>query len=174
MSSPTQTAVIVTVASVEALVAEHRKRFDVAAGWGVPAHVTVLYPFVAPDQIDGPVVDRLRDAVASVPRFRTVFASTRWFGDEVLFLDPGPGDGFRALTSAVTAAFPAHLPYGGAYPDVVPHLTVGHDADVAELRAVDHEVQQGLPVAVDVVSAALWSGAEAACSWHQVTELPLG
>jgi 2'-5' RNA ligase len=174
MSSPRQSAVIVTVQPVEPLVAEHRMRFDVAAGWGVPAHVTVLYPFVAPDEIDGSVVERLETAVASVSRFRTVFGSTGWFGSEVLFLAPHPGDSFRALTSAVTAAFPGHLPYDGAYEDVVPHLTIGHDADPVQLRTVEDRVQRGLPVAAEVTSAALWSGAATAGSWHQVAELPLG
>lgn len=47
--APTQTAVIVPVPAAEALVGSHRRRLDRAAGWGVPAHVTVLYPFLHPE-----------------------------------------------------------------------------------------------------------------------------
>ncbi len=39
---------MVPVPAVEPLVARYRDRFDAAAGGGVPAHITVLYPFVEP------------------------------------------------------------------------------------------------------------------------------
>jgi hypothetical protein len=40
-----ETALIVAVTAADPLVTVHRQRFDVTAGWGVPAHLTVLYPF---------------------------------------------------------------------------------------------------------------------------------
>ena len=49
----TQSAVIVAIPEAEAAVAALRLRLDPAAAWGVPAHVTVLYPFLPPDEIDG-------------------------------------------------------------------------------------------------------------------------
>ena len=83
--------------------------------------------------IDTQVANTLAAAIASVSRFDATCATTGWFGDDVLWLDPQPSDGFRGLTSAVVAAFPSYLPYSGEYDDVIPHLTVGHDA-VDELR----------------------------------------
>lgn len=38
-----------------------------------PAHVTVVFPFVPPGEIDEPVLGRLSAAVATVPRSRTTF-----------------------------------------------------------------------------------------------------
>ena len=64
-------------------------------------------------------------SVASVPAFECTFAQTRWFGEDVLWLAPEPGQPFRALTTALHAAFPQYLPFGGIHPDVVPHLTIG-------------------------------------------------
>jgi hypothetical protein len=52
--------VIVPLLAVEAVVGDLRARFDRSAGWGVPAHVTLLYQFRDPDRID----DRTRTAVA--------------------------------------------------------------------------------------------------------------
>ena len=48
MTEPTESAVIVAVPAAEPAVRAHRQQFDRAAAWGVPAHVTVLYPFVPP------------------------------------------------------------------------------------------------------------------------------
>lgn len=46
--APAQTAVIAPVPAAGRLVGKHRDRLDAAAAWGVPAHVTVRYPFVEP------------------------------------------------------------------------------------------------------------------------------
>ncbi len=50
-STETQSAVLVPVPEAERVVSRHRIRLDPAAELGVPAHVTVLYPFVAPPAI---------------------------------------------------------------------------------------------------------------------------
>jgi len=71
------------------------------------------------------VVDALAAAVASVSAFGCEFPVTSWFGEDVLYLAPRPDEPFRALTRAVCAAFPGYLPYGGAFADTIPHLTVG-------------------------------------------------
>ena len=55
--SPTQTAVIVPVAAADCLVSEHRDNLDVVACWGVPAHVTVLYPFVDPAEVNKQLIE---------------------------------------------------------------------------------------------------------------------
>jgi hypothetical protein len=48
-----RSAVTVLVPAVEPAVARHRRDLDASATWGVPAHVTVLFPFVAPEPDDG-------------------------------------------------------------------------------------------------------------------------
>lgn len=65
MPEPTQTAVIIPVGPAEAAVAAYRRRLDVAASWGVPAHVTVLYPFVPPADVDDDLINRLAAVFAA-------------------------------------------------------------------------------------------------------------
>jgi 2'-5' RNA ligase superfamily len=120
-----ESAVLVPFPEAERVVSPHRSRLDGAAALGVPAHVTVLYPFVPPPAITPSVVDALAVAVASVSAFGCEFGATEWFGEEVLWLAPRPDAPFLALTRAVCAAFPGYRPYGGAHADPVPHLTVG-------------------------------------------------
>jgi hypothetical protein len=95
MYQPTESAVLVVVLPADPAVAEHRRRFDLAAGWGVPAHVTVLYPFVPPSAIDERVLDRLGQAVAAIPRFRAEWPTMGWFGTDVLWScrNPTPHSG---------------------------------------------------------------------------------
>ena len=40
-----QTALIITVPEAEQLVGEYRDRYDPSAMFGVPAHLSLLYPF---------------------------------------------------------------------------------------------------------------------------------
>jgi 2'-5' RNA ligase len=171
-----QSAVLVPVREAEPVVGRLRGRLDPAAGWGVPAHVTVLFPFVAPDAIDGALVEMLAAAVASVRAFDCEFARAGWFDEDVLWLAPEPAWPFRALTSAVQSAFSRFQPFGGAYADVVPHLTVGHRpaAGAGILRDAEAQVRPSLPIRTKVSQAWLMTGAQAPDSWRAVAELPLG
>ncbi len=173
--APTETAVIAAVPTAEPLVSEHRQQFDVSAGWGVPAHVTVLYPFLAPKEISDNVIAILATAVRSVSAFDCHFVRTRWFDQDVLWLDPEPAQPFRQLTRAVWRAFPQYPPYGGAYDDVVPHLTIAEQrlADLPTLLAVERAVQSGLPLVAHIESVLLIAGTQAPNSWRIVNELRL-
>ena len=173
----TETAVVVLVPEVELVVGTHRASLDRAAGWGVPAHVTVLYPFVPPAALDGTAVTRLRRAVAGVPAFECAFTSVERFGEEVAWLAPEPDGPFRALTAAAHAAFPEHPPYGGAHEEVVPHLTLGESAvgGLDAVREAAARVAPMLPVRrVTVRQAVLMAGRPELLSWRPVASLPLG
>lgn len=167
-------AVMVLVPEADRAVGELRDALDPSAGWGVPAHVTVLFPFLPPARIGPAEVERLRAAVAAVPRFHTVFTEVRWFDEYSMWLLPTPEAGFRALTRAVWAEFPQAPPYEGKYPDPQPHLTVGHRADPAAMRAAAGVAAGRLPIPVSVTRAHLLLGREAPGAWRVVDELPLG
>jgi 2'-5' RNA ligase superfamily len=176
LSGPQESTILVPVPEAERLVGGPRARLDRSANRGVPAHVTVLYPFVAPDQITAAVMARAATAVASVSAFACQFASTDWFGDEVVWLAPEPASPFRALTAAVHAAFPRCPPFRGAFAEVIPHLTVGDrpDEGVAALRAAEDEVLRGLPICTHVSCAWLMTGSQAPGSWQLRATFPLG
>ena len=86
----TESAVLVPVPEAERVVSRHRARLDGAAALGVPAHVTVLFPFVPPSAITATTLESLAAAVASVGAFDCEFAVTAWFGSDVLWLAPRP------------------------------------------------------------------------------------
>jgi 2'-5' RNA ligase len=161
---------IIEVPEAEAAVAAHRERLDASASLGVPAHITVLFPFMAPAAVTPAAQAELRHLFAGVSRFRFRLDRTDWFGADVLWLGPADEGPFRSLTSQVHQAFPAFPPFEGQFEDVVPHLTVGHGHPVDDLRAAEAAVQAHLPIegyatAVTLVTqqspGTLWAGADA-------------
>lgn len=64
-----QTGFIVRVPEAEPRVQSLRDRFHPVAKLGVPAHVTVLFPFMAPERIDEAVLSRVREAISGARAF---------------------------------------------------------------------------------------------------------
>ena len=74
-----RTALIVKVPAVEELVAL-RTRLASDAKYGVPPHVTVLFPFVPAARLSGTDLSVLRETVGGIPEFKYSLTNTRWFG----------------------------------------------------------------------------------------------
>lgn len=138
MESPDRTALIVVLPEAEPLVGDVRARYDPAAAEGVPAHVTVVYPFLPPASISAPVIRSLQDMFARYAGFRVGFGELRRFPG-VLYLSPRPDATFRRLTEAVVERFPEAPPYGGQFTEIVPHLTLAHAASPARLDEIEAE-----------------------------------
>jgi 2'-5' RNA ligase len=172
---PTQSALIVPIPEAEPAVSGLRERLDTAAGWGIPAHITVLYPFLPPAHLTPPVLAAVRLIAAGVPGFFLSLDRVAWFADRVLWLAPDPAEPFRELTNRIANRFPLAQPYGGDFAEVVPHLTVGHDHPWADLDAAATEVGQHLPIRARVTSLRLIAGTpQPGESWHTLTDFPLG
>lgn len=136
-------AFAVHVPEAEACVGDLRARYDPSCALGVPAHVTTLYPFMEPSAIDDTVREQVRVVLSAFRPFTYQLRSIRRFPG-VLYLAPEPDLPFKTMTLALAARFPAFPPYGGLYPDVLPHLTVAQAAD-ADLDAAERELRARLP-----------------------------
>lgn len=81
------------------------------------------------------------------------------------------------MTEAVETAFPAFPIYGGAFDEVVPHVTIGHDQPAKVLRDAEGAVIDRLPFSQVVDHVELWSGPALATapngSWHRVRDYRL-
>lgn len=153
--------------------ARHRERFDASASLGIPAHFTVLFPFMPPGAIGPPVLGRLERLFAPVRGFRFQLVRTAWFGDEVLWLAPRDPAPFRVLTDQVYEAFPAFPPFGGQYSDVVPHLTVGQGHPVTDMRAAEESVQEHLPIEARAAAVTLMTEQSAGGQWARAARFTL-
>jgi 2'-5' RNA ligase len=108
---------------------------DTAREAGMPAHVTLLHPFLRSRRIGSETERELSDLIAGFPAFDFALSEARNF-PKVLYLAPEPATPFVAMVQAVVARWPEQQPYGGAFEEIVPHLTLGYRDDVpADLAA---------------------------------------
>ena len=138
-----ETALICRVPEAEVFIARYRERYDPSARRNVPAHVTVLYPFMDPKLVDDAVITSLRQIAARVPCFDYRMAETRRF-PVALYLAPDPADSFAALTDGIHQAFPDYPPFEGKFDTVVPHVTVAH-GDEPLLCEIELELKLTVP-----------------------------
>jgi hypothetical protein len=59
-----RSGLIIEVPEAEPAVRQHRERLDASAPLGVPAHITVLFPFMPPEAIDAAAVTKLEELFA--------------------------------------------------------------------------------------------------------------
>lgn len=131
------------------------RKFDPAARAGMPAHVTLIYPFMDSRAVDEAVRVRLRDALAPFGPFGMVFDRLGGFPGGVWLepADPGP---VNLIVAALARAFPAHPPYGGAFDKVIPHLTVAQGPPELAAR-IRREVPARLPLAAPAEAVSLYA-----------------
>jgi 2'-5' RNA ligase len=138
-----ETALICRVPEAEPFIGHHRQRFDPPARRNVPAHVTVLYPFMEPAKVDDAVYAELGAIARSIPCFDYRLRDLRRFPSS-LYLQPDPYASFAGLTQAVHRAFPDYPPFAGKFDVVVPHVTIAH-GDEPQLCEIEVELRIALP-----------------------------
>jgi len=158
--TPGQTAVIVPVTAAEAAVSRYRLRYDRSAPFGVPAHVTIVFPFVPVDRLTETDLLDLVGIFAMQAAFEVTLSRFGRFpgrpGDpETLWLAPEPSSPFRRLTAALTDRWPEAPPYGGVFDDVIPHLTVTETAPAAVLEQAQAAVGAALPISARIQQGSL-------------------
>jgi hypothetical protein len=152
-----ETALVVLVPEAEPLVSRFREKYDPSAAVGVPAHVTLLYPFLPPDVLRPSDVAALAKLFASARPCDVVFERCGRFDPKTLWLAPRPAAPFLDLTRRLVARWPQCPPYLGtvAVDDVVPHLTVSDSVSGDLLDRIEMAVAGGLPVRTRLAEATL-------------------
>jgi len=169
-----KSALIIPVPEAENLVRKWREHLDPACSRGIPAHVTVLFPFAHPADLNDDVIQSLDAYFSKTNSFDFGFNSLAWFDDRVVYLEPSPDTNFRKLTRDLLVKFPQYLPYGGKYDEPTPHLTVGDGAPIDLLEEAANDVSQYLPLVVHARSAWLMTGSMGPNSWTLRREFLLG
>ena len=147
---PRRTALIVAVPEAENAVGALRLRHDSSAALGVPAHVTILFPFVPREELDE---EALAALVSAHESFDFELSSLETFpGDDATYLAPVPAEPFTELTNAVWRRWPDFPPYEGVHDVVIPHVTV---SDGGRL-----DVELELPIAAHAHEVTLIEEAE--------------
>jgi 2'-5' RNA ligase len=126
---------VVLVPESEDLVGAIRSRFDDSARRGLGAHITVLYPFMAPERLDASILEQAAASIAAHESFAFQLQSIGRF-PQVAYLKPEPAEPFIALSLSLARAFPQFPAYGGKFGEIVPHLTIAKGGVAAAAESV--------------------------------------
>jgi 2'-5' RNA ligase len=130
----------------EPRIEELRAIFDARAkAAGIPLHITLLFPF-------GLGESGLEELFGAWSPLRFSLTRVETF-PEAVWLAPEPVDELRERILELYAHYPQYPPYGGEFPDPIPHATVGQPGDVVE--AVRAAAEPLLPVEFEVGAATL-------------------
>jgi 2'-5' RNA ligase len=163
-------AVVVTVRLPVGL-ARLRRRLNPSATADLPAHVTLLFPFLPVAGLSSEARAVLAEIARRVAAFEVRFADLGRFSD-VTYLVPEPSAPFAELTSAIAERWPEFPPYGGAHREIVPHLTLADTAEVP-LDTIALSARRFLPFSrkVSTIEVLAQRGDG---RWHRQWRLPLG
>ena len=160
-----ESVLLIPVVEVSDLVGELRLEHDPSARAGVPPHITILYPFVPPSRIDARVSGDLSRFIGGIDAFDLSLTAVDEFEQGVLYLVPEPRDRFVNLIETTSERF-GLLPFDGAYPEVVPHLTVMQNAPARERDRVRRILEPRLPRSCRAAEAWLMTGSNDA-GWQR-------
>jgi 2'-5' RNA ligase len=164
-----QTGLVLALPALDASLRRWRRR-DPAARLGMPAHVTLIYPFMDSRSVDDDVRARLRDLSASLPPLELQFDRIGDFRGG-LWLELAEPRGVLGLISALAEAFPDWPPYGGAFETPVPHLTIAQ-APEPLLAPMRREVPRVLPLAARAEAVSLYARFDE--GWVPIERFALG
>jgi 2'-5' RNA ligase len=169
-----ESGLILQIPEAEDLVASYRMEYDPSAPAGVPAHITLLYPFIPPALITIGDHDRLAELFSNYSCFEISLTEFRRFPD-VLYLAPEPRDSIVKLVQLIAARFPDYPPYGGQFAEINPHLTIAQNEDTQLLERIENEMAPAakriLPISKKVTEVSLFEQSNGL--WKRTKTFPL-
>jgi 2'-5' RNA ligase len=134
-SYPLTTGIIIVAPhEVQAIAVPTLQQYGFNALIRVPAHLTLLYPFVEFDQL-GAACEKLRSIFASVSPFAITMDGYGYF-PTVSYMKPANPGPVQDVFRRIFAAFPECPPYRGQFGnDLHPHMTVGEFSSEHERQA---------------------------------------
>ncbi len=174
-SSRIEAALVVIVPEAESLVGPFRAKYDPAAGWGVPAHITINYPFIPGVRPTDDVLSRLSKRFAAMSPFSFTLDHIARF-PKVIYLAPESAVPFVHLIEQTAQEFPESPLYEGRFDTITPHLTVAYSDDSELLASVQREFTDAalghLPLSAFV--ARVWLMDDSAGRWQKRASFSLG
>jgi 2'-5' RNA ligase len=159
--SPGATALVVPFRAAEPLIGEHRRAHTPSGREGMPAHATLLAPFVHSSRLDSSDRRRIRGTIRRFTAFDVRLGSFGCFEHiGCLYLEPEPSKPFVAMSEALLELYPEiEFPPGGAT-EIVPHVTVGGYLTTEQQEEIKSELALHLPIRARAECAVLYERGE--------------
>ena len=139
---------------------------------GIPLHVTLLYPFAPPEQVDEPA---LAGFFADYASFTLTLAGlAEW--PRVVYAVPEPRDKLLAMMRALWALFPDYPPYAGEIAEPLPHASLAElepgESLVKVVAGIRARTESLFPLTCEVRDVALLEEHEPE-RWRERRRFPL-
>jgi hypothetical protein len=145
VSRPLSTGLIVPVDAAQEL-AEPWLHLLPTAGRSLPAHVTALWPFLPVEALDAAVERRLVELLSGAQPFAFALTRVATLADAAVLV-PEPAEPFARLTRLLWDEWPEYPPFGGAFDDIAPHVTLAIDPSAADRAGIKAALAPRLPLA---------------------------
>ena len=134
-----ETVLVAEFPSLEDFVGPIRLAHDSSARRGLPAHVTIQYPFITEDELTPDDDGALAEILARHDPFDVTFAELGTF-PRVVWLSPVPTRPFEQLVASVRGRWPEVVNEADARRGFTPHLTLAKGLEPAEVASKADEV----------------------------------
>jgi 2'-5' RNA ligase len=161
---------VLPVREIEPYIEAWRRRFDASARSGMPAHITVLAPFLPMPRVDAEVLESLRLMMGDARPLSVELTHVAEFPG-VIYLAPEPAAPIVGLTQRVVERWPEAPPYEGKF-EVVPHLTIAIHAGEEIAEEIRAELAGRLPLAARLDE--VWLFARTDGAWQRMASFTLG
>jgi lincosamide nucleotidyltransferase A/C/D/E len=139
----------------------------------MPPHVTLAYPFLPLSSVTHEVVRRLEVLFSHVSAFDFELNQVRWFGTDVVYLEPSRSDVFVSIVEAIKDEFPDFHPYDDAYESVIPHVCLSEHGTLADRRILGRQAPKFLPISSRAAQVWLMTNERRADEWSIARIFPL-
>ncbi|MGH3845329.1 MAG: 2'-5' RNA ligase family protein [Pseudonocardiaceae bacterium] len=147
-----QTGLVIPVPAADPLLTLVETRHPGTVRQGVPAHVSLLYPFIDAAELDEQVSRALSELFIEQAPMLVEFVECYRRGGFVA-LRPAPIVELTELTRKAHDRWPDVVPYEGVYGDVEPHVTVATRASEETAMTIEQEVTEQLPISAELREA---------------------
>ena len=111
----------------------------------IPPHVTLAFPFLPLESVTDEVVQKLTKLLGKTPAFDFELSQVKWFGTDVVYLEPSNSDIFRSIIETLQLMFPDFHPYDDAFDSVIPHVCLSEHGQLADRQSLGRLATKYLP-----------------------------
>lgn len=163
------TGLIFPVPAAQALVDKFLLQTDPTRDSGLPAHITVLFPFVP---VTPRVTEKLEAFFKDIPPFEINFDKAAKFPLNT-YLVPRQNDFLIQIIEKASRTFDIK-PYGGVHPKIIPHLTLVHSSNEIVLNSALIQANNHGPISDTIDKALLLAPSKHEKGWKIKHTIALG
>jgi hypothetical protein len=134
MTRPLETVLTLVLEHCDAELSQaHRELYPERVDEHIPFSLTLLYPWLPPDEVSAAELERVRAYFAGLQPLEFELVRVTEFPGEVAYAEPKPDEQLRATMRGLWALYPKWPPYRRPGFDPPPHATLARYAGPGEV-----------------------------------------